>query len=312
MDELLVVDTTGREEYPSEALGLVADLPVRLVGRQARSEAEIIDACTDAHAILVTSAPITRRVLEALPELRAVVRYGVGLDNIDLQAARELGVAVRNVTDFCTDEVADHTLALVLALARRICAHARATRDGRWRGVAGSMHRLAGRRAGVLGFGAIGRAVARRLQALGMEVVSHDPFADEASAAEQGITLVPLQELLATSHVVTVNCPLTDETHHLIGEAELAAMKPTALLVNTARGEIIDEAAVARALEGGEIAGAGLDVLETEPPSGDNPLLASPDAIVTPHVGWASEEAAREVVVGAFRQLADALRDTAP
>ena len=308
MDELLVVDTTGRAEYPPEALAELGDLPVRFEARRARTEDEVIAACADADAILLTAAQITRRVLEALPKLRAVVRYGVGLDTIDLDAARELGVAVRNVTDFCTDEVADHTLALVLALERRIVDHAVGTRAGEWRGGRrGPLRRLRGRVAGVIGLGAIGRAVAARLQALGMRVVAHDPYADVAAAAAMGVALVPLAGLLASADVVSVNCPLTDETRHLIDEAALARMKPEATIVNTARGGIIDEAALVRALQAGQIAGAGLDVLDPEPPDPGNPLLTMESVVVTPHMAASSQEAMRELVIGVFRQLAEVL-----
>ncbi len=308
MDELLVVDTTGRTQYPPEALAQLGDLPVRFEARRARTEDEVIAACAEADAILMTAAQITRRVLEALPKLRAVVRYGVGLDTIDLAAAQELGVAVRNVTDFCTDEVADHTLALVLALERRIVDHAIAARAGQWcGGRRGPLRRLRGRVAGVIGFGAIGRAVAARLQALGMEVVAHDPYVDEGAAVAMGVALVPLEELLACADIVSVNCPLTDETRHLIDEAALARMKPEATIVNTARGAIIDEAALVRALQAGQIAGAGLDVLDPEPPDPHNPLPAMENVVVTPHMAASSQEAMHELVIGVFRQLAQVL-----
>lgn len=306
--ELLVVDTTGRAGYPPEALAELGALPVRFVARRAVTPDEVIAACADADAILMTAARITREVLEALPKLRAIVRYGVGLDTVDLDAARDLGVAVRNVTDFCTDEVADHTLALVLALSRGLVESAANTRAGQWRPAAdGPLQRLRGRRAGIIGFGAIGRAVARRLQALGMEVVAHDPYADPRVARELGVALVELTELLASAHVVTVNCPLTEETRGLIGAAELALMAPDAFIVNTARGGIIDEAALVAALQARTIAGAGLDVLATEPPPPDHPLLSMSNVVVTPHMAALSQEAMHELVIGAFRQLADAL-----
>jgi D-3-phosphoglycerate dehydrogenase len=307
--ELLVFDTTGRTGYEQEALALLGDLPVRFEAQRVVAPDEVIAACGDADAILVTAARITREVLTALPRLRGVVRYGVGLDSIDLEAARELGVAVRNVTGFCTDEVADHTLALVLALARHIVGYARHTREGLWGGRRqGPIVRLRGRQAGVIGLGAVGRAVAKRLQALGMEVVAHDPYVDEAEAAALGVALVRLGELLGMADVVSVNCPLTDETRHLIGADELARMRPSAILVNTARGAIIDEDALVDALAAGRIAGAGLDVLAAEPPAPDHALLHMDNVIVTPHVAAASEAAGRELVMGVFEQLADVLR----
>ncbi len=308
--EMLVIDTTGRASCPPEALAEIEGLPVRFEPARAVEEDDVIEAARGATAILVTAAYVTRRVMKALqPDLRAVVRYGVGLDRIDLEAARELGVDVRNVREFCTNEVADQTLALVMALSRRLVQHVLATREGRWGGVgAGPLVRLSGKRAGVIGFGAIGQAVARRLHGVGMAVVAHDPFVSDGAAREFGVTMVALEELLRTSHVVCVNCPLTDETRGLIGEAEFALMQPGALIVNTARGGIIDEEALAAALRERRIAGAGLDVLEQEPPPADHPLLAMDNVLITPHMAASTQEAMAELVVGVFRQLGDALR----
>ena len=308
--ELLVVDTTGRSNYAPEALAQLEGLQVRFEPRKAVEEDAVIEAGRDADALLVTAAYVTRRVMETLrPKLRAVVRYGVGLDRIDLDAARELGVDVRNCRDFCTDEVADQTLALVMALSRRVVRYALETRSGGWGRVGeGPLVRLSGKRAGVIGFGAIGQAVARRLQGVGMEVVTHDPFVDEATAREHGVTLASLEDLLAKAHVICVNCPLTDETRGLISTEQFALMAPGALIVNTARGGIIDEDALAAALREGRIAGAGLDVLEQEPPPADHPLLAMDNVIITPHMAASSVEAMAELVVGVFRELGDALR----
>jgi|LSQX01.1.fsa_nt_gb D-3-phosphoglycerate dehydrogenase len=309
---MLVIDTTGRSDYPPEALAHLEGLSVRIEPAKAVQEDDVIAAARGATAILVTAAYVTRRVQEALqPELRTVVRYGVGLDRIDLDAAREIGIEVRNTTDFCTNEVADQSLALIMALSRRICIHANAVREGNWgRRGEGPILRLSGRRAGVIGFGAIGRAVCRRLQAVGMEVVSHDPYADEAAARAVDVALVPMEELVATSHVISVNCPLNDETRGLIGAGEFAAMAPGTLIVNTGRGGIIDENALVEALRSGMVAGAGLDVLEQEPPPADHPLLAMENVIITPHMAASSQEAMEELVLGVFRNLGEALRAT--
>ena len=303
-------DTTGRASYPPEALAEIEGLPVRIEPARAIEEDDVIEAARGATAILVTAAYVTRRVMKALqPELRAVVRDGVGLDRIDLEAARELGVDVRNVREFCTNEVADQTLALVMALSRRVVQHVLATREGRWGRVGeGPLVRLSGKRAGVIGFGAIGQAVARRLQGVGSEMVAQDPFVSDEAARELGVTMVTLEELLRTSHVVCVNCPLTEETRGLIGEAEFALMQPGALIVNTARGGIIEEEALAAALREGRIAGAGLGVLEQEPPPADHPLLEMEHVLITPHMAASTQEAMAELVVGVFRQLGDALR----
>jgi D-3-phosphoglycerate dehydrogenase len=308
--EMLVIDTTGREDYPQEGLDHIEDLPLRLEPARATSEDEVIEAARGATAILATNAHITRRVLQALqPDLRAVVRYGVGLDRIDLDAARELGVEVRNVPDFCTNEVADHALALLLGIARDIVPQANRVTDGEWRGSDRNLHRLSGGVAGVIGLGDIGQAIARRIAAFGMAVIAHDPYADERQAGSMGVRLVGLEELLGESDAVMIACPLTEETRGMIDAGALSLMKPTAMLVNTSRGEIIEEEALAEALREGQIAAAGLDVLSEEPPPQDHPLFGLPNTVITPHTAWYSEEAHHEVFTGGLRELADALRD---
>lgn len=306
--EMLVIDTTGRKDYPPDGLAYLEDLPVHIEPAKAVEEDEVIEAARGATAILVTAAHVTRRVMEALqPDLRAVVRYGVGLDRIDLDAARELGVDVRNVTDFCTGEVADHALALLLAVARDIVARSQAVRDGKWKGPERKLYRLSGGMAGIVGLGEIGQAVAKRLQPFGLALMAHDPYADARRAETLGVRLVGMDELLGESDALLLTCPLTDETRGMIDREALAMMKPTAILVNTSRGGLIDEEALAEALREEQIAGAGLDVLTQEPSPEDHPLVGSENAIITPHVAWYSEEARYEVFVGGLRELADAL-----
>ena len=307
--EMLVIDTTGRTEYPEEGLAHLEGLPVRIEPRKATDEDAVIEAGRGATALLVTGAHVTRRVMEALqPDLRAVARYGVGLDRIDLDAARELGVEVRNVPDFCTNEVADHALALMLAVARDIVPQAVRVADGQWKGSERTLHRLAGGIAGVVGLGDIGQAVARRVAAFGMTVLAHDPYVDRQQAESLGARIVELDELIGEADAVLLTCPLTDETRGMIDADALGRMKSTAVLVNTSRGGLIDEEALAAALREGEIAAAGLDVLEQEPPPDDHPLLALENAVITPHTAWASEEARHEVYTGGLRELAVALR----
>jgi len=306
----LVADTTGRADYPEEALAHLEDLDVRIEPLRWETEEELIAGCSEADLILVTAAHITRGVLLALPKLRGVVRYGVGLDRIDLAAAEDLGVAVSNVRGFCTSEMADHALALILACARGIVNDAIDVRSGGY-GHAPSHRvlRLAGGTAGIIGLGAIGQALARRLQAIEMNVIAHDPYADKTQARALDTRLVGLDELLHEADVVSINCALTEETYGLIGVDELAAMKPTAILINTARGGIIDEAALATALATGEIMAAGLDVLEEEPPPSDHPLRTSPHCVITSHTGWYSEQSERDLVAGAFEHVARILRN---
>lgn len=305
----LVVDTTGRKQYPPEALAHLEGLQVRIEPLRWENEQELIAGCREADLILVTAAYLTREVLQALPKLRGVVRYGVGLDRIDLQAAEELGVQVSNTTGFCTSEMADHALGLVLACARGIVNDALTVRAGGFkRDSSLRVVRLAGGTAGIIGLGAVGRALARRLQAMDMTVIAHDPFADPAQAEAIGVHLVELDELLRRSDVVSVNCSLTDETRGLISTDEFAVMKPTAVIVNNARGGIIDEAALAVALDSGQIRAAGLDVLEQEPPPADHPLRTNPRCVITPHVAFHSEQASYDLYVRAFERVGRILR----
>jgi glyoxylate reductase len=227
---------------------------------------------------------LTERVdaalLEACPRLRAISNYAVGTDNIDLEAARARNIPVGNTPDVLTDATADLTLALLLALARRLPEAQAEVRAGEW--VTWEATRLlgmdlAGATLGIVGLGRIGRAVARRAEAFGMRVIHTGRAGD-----------VPLEALLARADVVSLHCPLTPETRHLIDAAALARMRPTALLVNTARGPIVDPVALREALEAGTIAGAALDVTEPEPPAPDDPLLRAPNLIVVPHVGSAT------------------------
>lgn len=307
----LVIDTTGRSEYSAEAWEQLEGLDVQIRrGRFANSE-ELVAGCGEADVLMVTGARITDAVLAALPKLRGVVRYGVGLDAIDLEAAARRGVEVRNVRGFCVLEMADHALAFILAFARDIPDSARRVARGEWKRGGRPLHRVAGRTLGLLGLGAVGGEMARRGRMLGMEVVAYDPYADESRAAEAGACMAGLEDVLRQADYLSLHCALTDETRHLLNEERLRLMKPGSVLVNTARGGIVDEAALVDALREGRLAGAGLDVLDPEPPPPDHPLLGMDNVLVTPHVSWDSEEAKHELEVGAFRQLGEVLRGVA-
>lgn len=271
------------------------------------SEEDVIAAGQNADAFLVQYAPITRRVLQACPRLKIIVRYGVGVDSIDLEAARERGVYVANVPDYCVDEVSDHALALMLALARKIVLQANACRAGAWDfNLARPVHRLRGQTAGLVAFGRIARALAAKLQALGLEVLAYDPFLTQRQASPHGVTLVSLPELIAASDHIINLAPLTADTRHLIGEEELRAAKPTANIISVSRGGIIDEQALLNALREGRLAGAALDVREGEPPA-QSGLMAMENVIHSPHMSFYSEEAIvqlkREVMREAVRVL---------
>ncbi len=258
------------------------------------SEDETIAKAKLADAIITTGARISRRVLENLPSLQVVVRYGVGYDTIDVEAATENHVLVVNIPDYCFEEVSNHAIALLLACARRLTRLGGLTRQGKWTLAADSLAPIgpiAGQTLGVVGCGNIGRMVARKATCFGLVIVGCDPYLDVTVARNPGIRLVSLSELMKTSDYVTLHTPLNKETLHLIGERQLQMMKPTAYLINTSRGPVVDEEALVRALQNKWIAGAGLDVMETEPPDALNPLLSMDNVIVTPHAAYYSDEA---------------------
>jgi D-3-phosphoglycerate dehydrogenase / 2-oxoglutarate reductase len=264
------------------------DVELRVL--QCRTPEEVAAQAGDADVLINQYVPITGEALDALPRCRLVVRYGVGVDNVDVEAAAARGVWVANVPDYGRDEVADHTLALALAVLRGVVALDRSVREGDWDlEAARPLRRLGTLTCGVVGCGAIGTAVAGRAAGLGMRVLGYDvPQVRSAPPIER----VPLEELLSSSDVVSLHAALTPDTQHLIGEGTLARMRPSAFLVNTARGGLVDAAALLAALDAGELAGAALDVLEGEPPDELGWRLARhPKVVMTPHAAWYSEEA---------------------
>ena len=268
----------------------------------ALSEEQVLELADGADAILCDAAAISRRVLAALPRLKVVSEYGIGYDNIDAAAATELGVWVTNVPGFCTEEVADHTLAMVLALARRLPALDRAVRAGRWgAGVAGPMRRLSSQTLGLIGFGRIGQTAARKASALGLRVLAHSPHTTPARARPHGAEAAPLDEVLRRSDYLALVAPATPETRGLIDRAALAKMKPTACLINCGRGALVDEAALVEALQSHRIAGAALDVYATEPLAPDSPLLGLENVLLTPHAAFYSQESLADLQLSAIR-----------
>lgn len=260
---------------------------------QPRREADLIELVEEADGLITLNTdPVTRRVLERNPNLRVVGNYAVGVNNIDLDAARELDVVVTNTPGVLTDATADLAVTLILAVTRRVVEGDRMVREGRFAGWTPQLMlgtSIAGKRLGIIGMGRIGFATALRCRVFGMEIVYHSrrphPDADEMLGAR----MVPLRELLRTSDVISIHAPLTSETRHLIDRDALSAMKPGAVIVNTARGAIIDETALANALREGQIGGAGLDVYEDEPAVHPG-LLPLDNVVLLPHVGSATEE----------------------
>lgn len=279
----------------------------------ATSAAEVARAVEGADAVLNCYAPMPAEVIRGLDRCTVIARYGIGLDTIDLDEATARGIVVTNVPDYCIDEVSDHALALILALARGVTRLDRRVRAGSWSpSDARPLHRFRGRTAGLVGFGRIARALATKLAALGFHIATFDPFVPEDAIREAGADPMTLPEVLRRSDVVSIHAPLTADNRHLIGSAELALMKPDALLVNTSRGPLIDLEALRKALSEGRLGGAGLDVLEVEPPAADDPLLGRDDVVITPHAAFYSEESVKELQRKAVEQVIDALAGRTP
>ena len=271
----------------------------------------VVERIGDAPHVLLNKAPLTGEMLGALPALRYVGVLATGYNTVDLAAACERGITVTNVPAYASVSVAQHAAAMMLDLARGLTTHAAAVRDGDWAASPDwclpltSIFELTGRTLGLVGLGAIGIELARIAAALGMRVIACDP-AFPPPERLQGVAVAPmsLDALIETADVISLHCPLTRATHHLIDAPRLARMKPSALLINTSRGPLIDEAALADALARGVIAGAALDVLEIEPPAPGNPLVAAPNCLVTPHIAWHAIEARRRLVEIAAANLA--------
>jgi len=272
---------------------------------QAASMADLVAAASAADVLLVTGGSVGTEVIERLERCRAIVRSGVGTDNIDVATATSMGIPVGNVADASTTEVADHAVMLALMLLRRVDGARGSLAEGGWaHGAVRGVQRIEGRVAGVVGLGRIGLAVASRLRAHGMRVIGYD-LVDDPDA---GVERVGLDDLVRQADLITLHLPLTPATRDLMSAERLAAMKPSAAIVNVSRGGLIDEVALAKALEHGAIWGAGLDVYADEPLPMDSPLRSAPNAVLTPHVAWYSERALWELRAKGAAQAARALR----
>ncbi len=305
MLKVLVTDHTfdplDIERQILESAGAVLD------ARQCTTAEELVPLVGDADAVITQFSPVNARVIAAMKQARVIVRYGVGVDNVDLDAAREHGIPVCNVPDYCIDEVADHTLAFILALSRQVIPNCLHVRGGRW-GLATplqDMRTLRDLTAGVVGFGRIGRAVVRRLLAFGGAVCVFDPAVPANEIDAVGATaMASLGELLAASDVVTLHCPATAQTRQLIRAETLAKMKRGAVLVNLARGTLVDTPALVAALQSGHLAGAALDVCDPEPIPPGHPLLRLPNVVVAAHLASVSAGAVRTLRETAARLVA--------
>lgn len=299
LDEKTIYDAGGTIKY-----GMAGDI----TGRVALAQS--------AEVLIVSSARMTQKFLAELPHLKGLVRLGIGVDSVDLDAATELGIVVANVPEFCQAEVAEHTLGLLLAVARKIPLGDRITRQGKWVvGVQESLlpiRRLSGQTLGLVGFGRIARRFAGIAKAMGLRVIASDPYVSREIAERQDVQLLPLSDLLPQADIVSLHVPHTPETHHLINSDAFALMKRGAILLNTSRGAIVDEVALEEALAEGHLGGAGLDVLETEPPSIPHPLLDFDSVVVTCHYASCSFEAYADLRRSVSLQTAQILRGEFP
>lgn len=293
---------------------LLADRGLSLVERPCLSEEELIEHARGVEALMVVAEPVTARVIESLEGCRVITRFGSGLDNVDVEAATRRGVRVTYVPAASTEEVSDHAIAMLLALARHLPALDAAVRRGDWAIPAGlpPFRRLRGQTLGIVGLGRIGGMVARKAGALGLVTVAFDPYATDEQLGALGIESLPLDRVLEASDHVSIHAPLTAETRHLIGARELALMKPTATLVNVARGGLVDQAALVEALAAGEIAAAGIDVQEREPPDPEDPLLSLPNVILSPHSAHFSQESMDDLRRSAIEDVAAVLGGRPP
>jgi len=284
--KVIRVDRNGSSVTMAEEKEELAKVDAELVGVDCATEDEIVEGATAADVIITQGAQITRRVMEKLPKCKAIVRYGIGYDTVDVDAATDNGILVVNVPDFCFEEVANHAIALLLVCAKKLIFLNNLVKQGHWieaKQAQVPMGSIYGETLGLIGCGNIGRTMAKKAQCFGLRILGYDPYVDISVAQEFGITLVSFAELLGVSDYISVHALLNKETRQLIGESEFKQMKTSAYFINTARGAVVNEAALIKALQEKRIAGAALDVFEEEPIAPDNPLLNMNNVVVLPH-----------------------------
>jgi D-3-phosphoglycerate dehydrogenase / 2-oxoglutarate reductase len=314
MPRFTVVIADNRYAQYREEQDALAGVDAALVLFPSSSLEEARKVFASADAILVNLFPMTAEIIGGLGRCRVISRYGVGYDNVDVEAATARGIWVARVPDYCFEDAADHALALLLGCVRRIVYRDRMIRQGKWNlSLDQPTHRTTGRTLGIIGYGNTGRCLHRKILGFGFgQVLVHDPNVRSSIIRAAGGVPAELGPLLAQSDYVSVHVPLTAETRHMIGRPQLAAAKKGAILVNTSRGPVLDEAAVTDALRDGQLSAAGLDVFEVEPLPADSPLRTLPNVILTDHASWYSEESERELKTKAAQNVAAVLAGGAP
>jgi D-3-phosphoglycerate dehydrogenase len=280
-----------------------------LIAAQCKTVEEVIAATAEADALLVQWAPVTANVIDSLKRCKIIVRLGIGFDNVDINAAREKGIPVCNVPDYCIDEVADHTISMALSLARQLHLTDRRVRDGSWSIIpSAKMPAFHDMTFATVGFGRIAKAVHHRAHNFLFKLAAYDPFVSSAAMMDLGVSNLNLDDLFEQGDILSLHCQLTKETKHLVNAARLRQMKPSAILINTARGQLVDTDALADALKSGLIAAAGLDVFETEPLPEKHPLRTCDNALLTSHTAWYSERSVPELQRRAAEELVRGLQ----
>ena len=289
---------------------VLSPLGCRLEALKSGKGPELIDLVKDADAVITQFAPVTADVIGAMQKCRVIVRYGIGVDNVDLKAAAAKNIPVCNVPDYCIDEVADHTLALILAATRQIGPCDNAIKAGQWKLPVAltALHALKYMTVGLVAFGRIGREVAARLNAFKCKVLVFDPALPESVIRDAGCVPATLDDVLTQSDLITLHCPSTEKTRHMINAGSIAKMKKGVILVNASRGTLVDTGALAAALQSGQISAAALDVADPEPLNVDSPLLKMSNVVITPHVASATPQAVKKLRTDAAGIAAMALR----
>jgi D-3-phosphoglycerate dehydrogenase len=307
---IAVADSPFVNLQPTEKVLASLDADIQ-IAKQTTPEA-ILEIAREADGLMVTFANISKEIIQGLERCKVIGRYGIGVDNIDLDAATEAGIQVCYVPDYCQDEVSDHAMTLLVSLARKITYSNSLVQQGRWDAKAvAPMYRLRGRTLGLVGLGQIPQSVVPKAQAFGLNVIASDPFVPEEVAKNFDVELVDFDSLLERSDYISVHAPLTDKTHHLFSKDAFQKMKSEALLINTARGPLVDDQALADALDDGQIGGAALDVLPIEPPV-DSPLLNRDNVIITPHTAFYSVEALVDLQTKAAEDVVSVLNGQTP
>ncbi len=307
-----IVITDDRFGHNEEEMLAFRDFPARLVIADCHTEDDVIRVCRDADAVLLNQAPMTARVIKFLEKCKVISRYGIGYDNVDVKAAEEKGILVTNVPGYCTEEVAEHALGLLLCCVRRIPFKDRGVRDGKWN-LNQPIRRMSGRTLGIIGFGSTGRAFWEKVQGFGFKtILINDPYIEQKLLPGMFGEAASFEKVISESDFISLHVPLKDGTRHLINHQSISMMKEGVVLINVSRGPVIDESALIPALQSGKIGSAGLDVFEREPLPADSPLLLLDNVILTDHSAYYSQEAVSALKMCTAMNARDVLEGKIP